>query len=121
VAFQIDQLSDALAPFRHEIHVFSEGREEDLGPIRERAFLHLGGDVFQCLQQLIGADIFVMAKSSFSYTAALLSQGIVIYSPFWHAPLQRWVAVDRDGILPSDDFQSALSRYLLLRFARKAG
>jgi hypothetical protein len=119
VAFQINQLSSALAPFRREFHVFSEGREGDFGPVRERAVLHLGGDVFECLQHLIGADIFVMAKSSFSYTAALLSQGIVIYSPFWHAPLQQWIAVDGDGILPSDDFQSALSRYLLLRFARK--
>jgi hypothetical protein len=118
VAFQIDKLSSALGPLRHEFHVFSEGIEEDFGPIRERAVVHLGGDVFECLQSLIGADIFVMAKSSFSYTAALLSRGIVIYSPFWHAPLRQWVMVDADGNLPLAHFGWALSRYLLLRFAQ---
>jgi hypothetical protein len=116
---QIDQLSRALTSVPHEIHVFSEGREEDFGEIRDRAVMHLNGDVFECLHSLITADILVMAKSSFSYTAALLSRGIVIYSPFWHAPLQQWIVAGRDGSLPESQFGSALSRKLLERSSRR--
>jgi hypothetical protein len=116
---QIDQLARALAAVPHEIHVFSEGCQEDFGEIRNRAVLHLNGDVFECLHNLITADVLVMAKSSFSYTAALLSRGIVIYSPFWHAPLQQWIVADGDGSLPQSQFQSALSRKLLLRSGRR--
>jgi hypothetical protein len=81
--------------------------------------MHLNGDVFECLHSLITADILVMAKSSFSYTAALLSRGIVIYSPFWHAPLQQWIVAGRDGSLPESQFGSALSRKLLERSSRR--
>ena len=56
--------------------------------------MHLNGDVFESLDALINAEIFVMAKSSFSYTAALLSRGIVIYNQFWHASLQRWTGAE---------------------------
>jgi hypothetical protein len=116
---QVDQLHRMLASLPHDIHVFSEGSEEDFGPIRDRAVIHLNGDVFECLYALIHADIFVMAKSSFSYTAALLSRGIVIYYPFWHAPLQQWIVSDEGGQIPESTFQLALSRALLLRSARQ--
>ncbi len=121
VTDQIDQLHRMLASYPHEIHVFSEGSEEDLGPIRDRAVMHLNGDVFECLYGLIHADILVMAKSSFSYTAALLARGIVIYNPFWHAPLQQWIVADEREGVPESSFRSALSRALLLRSARRSG
>ncbi len=119
VLHQIDQLSRALASVPHEIHVFSEGCEEDFGEIPDRAVMHLNGDAFECLHNLITADILVMAKSSFSYTAALLSRGIVIYTPFWHAPLRQWIVGGSDGSLPQSQFRSALSRRLLQRSSRR--
>ena len=119
VVNQIEQLHRMLASLPHEIHVFSEGSEDDFGPIPDRAVMHLNGDVFECFHALIHAEIFVMAKSSFSYTAALLSRGIVIYNPFWHAPLQRWIVAEEDGQVPESTFQLALSRELLLRSARQ--
>lgn len=115
---QIDQLDRMLASFPHEIHVFSEGEEVEFGPICDRATMHLNDDVFECFHALMHADIFVMAKSSFSYTTALLARGIVIYNPFWHAPLQQWVVADEGGGIPESSFQTALSRELLLRSAR---
>jgi hypothetical protein len=117
---QIDQISRALSRIPHEIHVFSEGSEDDFEEIQDRAVIHLNGDVFECLHNLITADILVMAKSSFSYTAALLARGIVIYSPFWHAPLQQWIIGGSDGSIPQSQFRSALSRQLLLRSVRRA-
>ncbi len=119
VTDQIDQLHRMLASYEHEIHVFSEGSEEDFGPIRDRAIMHLNGDVFECLHGLIHADILVMAKSSFSYTAALLSRGIVIYNPFWHAPLQQWIPSNQGGYVPEAPFQRAIWRRLLLRSTRQ--
>jgi hypothetical protein len=43
---------------------------------------------------MVLADILVTGASSFSYTAGLLSEGIVYYIPFWHAPLPHWTPVD---------------------------
>jgi hypothetical protein len=116
---RMEQVSRALASIPHEMHVFSEGRRDDFGPIGDRAVLHLNGDVFECLHNLIAADIFLMAKSSFSYIAALLARGIVIYTPFWHAPLRQWVVAGGDGSIPRSTFQAALSRKLLLRSVRR--
>lgn len=45
---------------------------------------------FEVLHRLIHADYFVMAKSSMSYIAAVLSTGKVFYEPFWHPPLSQW-------------------------------
>lgn len=118
VALQIDELSRSLAPLPHEFHVYSEGDEEDFGPIRDRAILHLGGDVFECFESLISADIFVMAKSSFSYTGALLARGIVIYSPFWHTPLQQWIVAGERGEVCRIRLRSELVRKMLLRTSR---
>ncbi|MGA7414777.1 MAG: hypothetical protein WBW33_30185, partial [Bryobacteraceae bacterium] len=119
VALQIDELSRSLAPLPHEFHVYSQGNEEDFGEILKRAILHLGGNVFECLESLISADIFVMAKSSFSYTAALLARGIVIYSPFWHAPLQQWIVTGERGDVCRSQLRAALIRKMLVRTARR--
>jgi len=119
VAWQIEQVSRALAGFPHEIHVYSEGAEEEFWPIQDLAVLHLNGDVFEDLHSLITADVFIMAKSSFSYTAALLSRGIRIYYPFWHAPQQQWIVTDDEGSIPQPCFEKALARHLLVRSARR--
>jgi hypothetical protein len=119
VARQIDELSHLLAPLPHEFHAYSEGDKEDFGLIQDRATLHLGGDVFECLESLISADIFVMAKSSFSYIGALLARGIVIYSRFWHAPLQQWIVADERGEICRSQLRSALLRKILLRTSRR--
>jgi hypothetical protein len=40
---------------------------------------------------LVTSDILVLSKSSFSYTAGLLSDGLVYYQPFWHKPVKNWI------------------------------
>ena len=39
---------------------------------------------------LVLADVLVISKSSYSYIAGILSEGIVYYQPFWHSPLPNW-------------------------------
>jgi hypothetical protein len=48
-----------------------------------------------------------MAKSSFSYVAGLLNEGIVVYEPFWHQPLTRWVHKRVDGSIDADELRAA--------------
>lgn len=47
-------------------------------------------DPLEALAVLADADILVMAKSSFSFVAALLSNGRVFYSIFWSSPQAAW-------------------------------
>ena len=73
-----------------EIKIYSQGNPEDFGDLSSIAQLHLNGNVFDDFNCMIKSDMLFMAKSSFSYCAALLSDGIVIYEPFWHQPLTEW-------------------------------
>jgi len=53
-----------------------------------------GGDACAAFHMMVTAKVLVTAKSSFSYSAALLSEGVVYYIPFWHQPLDEWVVLD---------------------------
>ena len=67
---------------------------EDLKTISSRMFsdceILVHEDPLEALAFLVEADILIMAKSSFSFVAGLLSSGQVYYSEFWHAPLPSW-------------------------------
>jgi hypothetical protein len=45
---------------------------------------------------LAKADVLIMAKSAFSYVAALASRGKIFYEPYWQGPISSW------SILPPD-------------------
>jgi hypothetical protein len=77
--------------------IFSEGKEEDfeLGDLSQSSGIdiryHLDESVLGTFHNLVTAPELVIAKSSFSYAAALLSTGKVYYlDEFWHAPLDDW-------------------------------
>lgn len=73
-------------------HVFTESPTYDLLDLESQTCtLHTSPDVFEVLRHLVGADVFIMAKSSLSFVAALIAQGVVIYEPFWHSPLPTWL------------------------------
>lgn len=81
-----------------EFHVYSQGTEGDFVAYCDHV-LHLDENPIHSLRGLATADLLVMAKSSFSYVAALLSQGIVVYEPFWHKPRSSWIgARDYSGL-----------------------
>ena len=77
---------------RPEVTVYSEGE-----PQAFRAFidsgvsLQLDGDPLDTLNEMVHADVLMMARSSFSYVAGLLSRRVVLYEPFWNAPLPDWI------------------------------
>ena len=74
-----------------EIHIHSEGDvNEFVDLIGGKTFLHLNEPMEISFHSLVTAKVLVTSKSSFSYTAAILSVGKVYYIPFWHIPFQNW-------------------------------
>jgi hypothetical protein len=69
----------------HCICVYSQGpleEFEDLRPLGAEFFLD--ADPIWTIQELVEADILIVAKSYFSYYAGMISDGIKIYEPhFW--------------------------------------
>ena len=43
---------------------------------------------------MVLADVLVAGASSFSYTAGILAEGTVYYTPFWHEPLPHWISIE---------------------------
>ena len=55
--------------------------------------LHINEPLESTYIEMILADALVTGTSSFSYTAAILSDGIIYYVPFWHPPLPHWISI----------------------------
>lgn len=80
-----------------EVLLVSQGLEADFADIVSaypQTQLLLNIDPIASVRVLATADTLVLAKSSFSYLAGLLSSGQVIYEPFWHPPLPHWWRVE---------------------------
>jgi len=71
-------------------------------------------DPIWSMQELIEADILIMAKSSFSYVAALISEGIKIYDPpcLDYPPLSSWLILDPNGEFDCAAFERQLLRHI---------
>jgi hypothetical protein len=48
-------------------------------------------DILTTLEYMIKADVFVMAKSSFSFVVGLYNTNTVYYISFGHLKLERWI------------------------------
>ncbi|HEX2978587.1 MAG TPA: hypothetical protein VHO47_05690 [Candidatus Babeliales bacterium] len=76
-------------------HIFSQGEscrfEEFSSP---DTILHINEAAEQTYTALVLADVLVTGRSSFSYTAGYLSDGIVYYVSYMHAPFEHWISVD---------------------------
>lgn len=75
-------------------HIYSQGEEAKFTPFHaDDIVLHLDESVEDTFLGFVFADVLVAGASSFSYTAALLSESKVYYIPFWHTPFQAWISV----------------------------
>lgn len=81
------------------VTVHSEGAREQFGALGEYT-MSLNRNALETLKSMASADLLIMAKSSFSYVAALLSRGLVVYEPFWHAPRKSWLTLGDLTALP---------------------
>lgn len=83
----IEKINTLFSDLPIDIHIYSQGEIKDFPELSHFKSLiwHLDEDVFTTLTHLIEADVLVMAKSSFSYVASILSDGEkVIHNSFWH-------------------------------------
>jgi hypothetical protein len=84
-------------------HIYSEGELDSAEDnfrefaITRQVHFHLNEDACATFHHLVRADVLLMSKSSFSFVAGLYSAGLVLYLPFWHPCLPRWVPLARDG------------------------
>jgi len=82
------------------VHLYSQGEVCDFHELKDvHINYHLNECPFTTFYNLTTPDILIMAKSSFSYSAALFSNAIKIYEPFWHKPLKGWIATDWNDIM----------------------
>jgi len=82
----------------YHVTLYSQGDPAQFVDLQDRGVtVATDLDPFRTFEQLVLADVLVTAKSSYSYVAALLSQGTVLYEPFWHSPLPTWLMLDEDG------------------------
>jgi hypothetical protein len=54
--------------------------------------MHNNEDPWTSVRALQGGDVLVMSHSSFSVMGAIMNpKGIILYHPFWHKPMTRWL------------------------------
>ena len=69
---------------KYNVCVFSQGIADDFVALKPAEFF-LNADPVWTMQELIEADVLIMAKGTFSYVAAALSDGIKLYDPWAHS------------------------------------
>ena len=79
-------------------HVHSQGNMNNeftnFSATRAEVVMHLNELVEDAFNGLVFADALVTSASSFSYVAAMLTDGVVYYKQFWHKPSMKWVVGD---------------------------
>lgn len=92
----IDQLRSQYHDKAPLFHLFSQGDENSFKEIYAGAdiLLHVNTSIEYAFTSMALADLLVTAPSSFSYTAGILSDGIIYYVPFWHPPLPGWIVIN---------------------------
>jgi len=75
-------------------HLYSQGNNENFDLFKaDDLVLHLDESIEDTFLGMVLAEVLVTGASSFSYTAGLLSDGVVYYMPFWHEPLPHWISI----------------------------
>jgi hypothetical protein len=73
-------------------HIYSQNEVSDYDEFgKEGLCFHLNESLFDTFTGLVAADILVTSRSSLSYSAAILSDGLILYQPFWHPPDEKWI------------------------------
>ena len=101
------------------MHVFSttggEWSSKDFEVFKQQGFhVHLDGDDIEDWSHLSQADVLVMAKSTYSFTAGLFNSRCVVNFDHWAFPLRGWVQHD-EGRFSSESLRALKSCVKRLR------
>jgi hypothetical protein len=73
-------------------HIYSQGNIIDFQELENNdVIFYLNQNIIDTFIGMVSADILVISPSSFSYIAALISDGEIYYKPFWHNPRKNWI------------------------------
>lgn len=98
------------------IRVFSQGDASMFEDLRRFGCeLRLDEPSLSTHRQLADADVLIMSKGAFSYTAGVLNEGISIYDPQKYRPLRDWIARTPEGLFDAAQFSERLDRHLSAR------
>lgn len=93
----IRRIERVLAANDYKITLFCVEKYQDLENLESKNIRLIHKlDIFDVLDHLIHADVLVTSKSSVGYISALVSDGAIIYEPFWHPPLQGWLNMENN-------------------------
>ena len=81
---------------KSEVYIVTENPDSEFNKKFEDCTIVSEKDPVKVLFLLAKADVLIMAKSAFSYVAALASRGKIFYEPYWQGPISSW------SILPPD-------------------
>ncbi|MFZ4772586.1 MAG: hypothetical protein ACOYK9_01165 [Chlamydiia bacterium] len=98
-------------------HIFSQGKLSEFQSIfsGKDVVYHIDTEIEETFASMVFADVLVTGMcTSFSYTAALLSEGKIIYMPFWHPPLPRWFVFNE----PLQSEKPAVLKSVLFKYLR---
>jgi hypothetical protein len=91
------------------MRAFSQGKHDEFSELTALGVeLCLDVDAVWTMQELIEADVLIMAKSSFSYVAALMSEGIILAEPRNYTPLDNWLVRGPNGEFDEQSFDGQL-------------
>lgn len=77
------------------IHIYSQGDINDFNFINDKNIIfHLNDTVENTFTDFVYADILLISPSAFSYTAGLISDGIIYYLKHCHRPLNHWNIIE---------------------------
>jgi len=72
-------------------HIYSQGNIENFKDLEQNdVIFHLNENIENTFIGMVASEILVTSPSSFSYVAALISEGEIYYKNFWHKPRSKW-------------------------------
>jgi len=78
-----------------KFHIYSEGNIDQFTKFQSHDVeFHLNEEIRSTFHGLVSADILILSKGGFSYSAGLLSEGTVYYTKHWNPKLAHWIQND---------------------------
>jgi glycosyltransferase involved in cell wall biosynthesis len=115
----LESITDAVSHYASgevRIELFSQG-----APAIFRDFVRFGCELrldeptLTTHRELTEADVLIMSKGAFSYTAGVLGEGVTLYDPQKYRPLQNWIVRAPDGSFDRAQFTERLEALLARR------
>jgi len=105
----------------YTIRAFSQGEHADFIELSSLGVdLFLDADPVWTMQELVEADILIMAKSAFSHVAALLSDGIIMSEADSYPPLDFWLVRRPNGDFDEQSFERQLQSLIKSKQMRQS-